>query len=750
MAFPPPVPPAVYLAAGVAYVLAVTPLLVLLTLARWCSAAIWAAVDRYVLVGPPPSSAHASLDGTRDDADTPTATAVGATPWDAILIGGGSAGCALAAGLLPAAATATPPRRLLLIEPGYAVPVGAGAPADWIQAWGGPLDWGLTTVPQRGLQGRVLGYPRGKALGGSSAINAKVWVHPTAADVDDWGVRGWAPADLATTRVALDAAVPLTRADDVAAGDVADRGSGGPSMSATALRRAAADAGWPLVDDYNGPGGQLGAAYTTYSATAEDASNAYEALLRPAVAAHPGVLTILSGWEATRVVLAPTSEGNVAADTTGRTGAATVAPAANVTAVGVELTPSPVATAVCGGTRRRVAPMTARVAPGGEVFLCAGALTSPVLLMRSGVGADPAPPFPPSSQASVTTMAAAAAAAAAPPLPHVRSPHVGRHLQDHFIIPISAMTRTRHPHQTTSGLDGMLFSRLLTPAPPQTGGDGQPPVRADTQSFFLGPGPLRAQLPWAVGSLVTAAVAGAPRWLRPSDAAISAASRSASAIAVHAPILAPFRAAVTDRIMSMSSYTLRPTSRGQVSLSSSGEVVIDPAGMTTAADMDAAVAALVASVRILHTSPAVLAATGGPLLRLLPSVPTASILSTLTRSGGSGSDALPPATAPVLPLGGPLHVRAALEDYVRSYSTTAWHALGTCRMGDGVGTAAASDAVVDGRLRVNGVACLRVVDLSVAPTMVSGNTNATAMTIGLRAAELVREEWADRGWVPAG
>lgn len=735
MAPPPSIPPAVYLAAGMAYTLAVTPLLLALLLARAVTARVWAAVDRWVFFGggsrPLP---HASAT-TRDDADTPTAAAVGATAWDAILIGGGSAGCALAAGLLPAAAAAVPPRRVLLIEPGEAVPPPAAAPADWIDAWGGPLDWGFSTAPQAALQGRTLGYPRGKALGGSSAINAKAWVHPTAADVDEWGVPGWGAADLAGVRAALDAAIPLTRADKVVVaappgggGGACDCGNGLLAV-ATTLRRAAADAGWPLVDDYNGPGGQVGAAYTTYSATAGDASNAYEALLRPALAAHPGVLTILSGWEATRVVLAPAADvaDGVGGDAPGGTGGAAAAPDAAVAAVGVALTPTGGAAAAAGGggAARRVAPMTARVAPGGEVFLCAGALASPVLLMRSGVGAEPAPA----------------------PLPHVWSPHVGRHLQDHFLVPVSALARTRHPHRTTSGLDGVLFSRLLSAAPPTcTGDDGRhhAPVRADTQTFFLSPAPLRAQLPHALSSLAASAMAGWPRRLRPSSATIAAATRAVSAAAVHAPALAPLRAAVSDRVFSIASYTLRPTSRGRVSLCpSTGEVIIDPAGLSTAADMDAAVAGVVAGVRLLHTSPAVIADTGGPLLPLLPPVSTADVLSLLPCADGG---ALPPATAPVLPLGGPPRVRAALESHVRAYGTTAWHALGTCRMGTG----GAADAVVDGRLRVNGVARLRVVDLSVAPTMVSGNTNATALTIGARAAALVREEWVARGWVPGG
>lgn len=762
MAAPPSIPPAVYLAVGVAYALAITPLLVALLLVRAAAARVWAALDRWVLVGggcpPPPPPATAA----RDDADTPTAAAVAATAWDAILVGGGSAGCALAAGLLPAAAAAVPPRRVLLVEPGAAVPPTAAAPAGWIGAWGGPLDWGLFTAPQPALRGRVLGYPRGRALGGSSAINAKVWVHPTAADVDEWGVPGWTAGDLKGVRAALDAAVPLTRADEVGVGmkggGACARGNAnGLPVVATALRRAAADAGWPLVDDYNGQGGQLGAAYTTFSATVGDASNAYEALLRPAMAAHPGVLTILCGWEVTRVVLAPSPGGATGGDAPAGPGGAgaAAAPDAAVAATGVALTPS--GGGAAPASRRRVAPMTARLAPGGEVFLCAGALASPVLLMRSGVGAEPAPPPPPPPPPPSAMTGAGATADARPPPPHVWSPHVGRHLQDHFLVPVAALARTRPPHRTTSGLDGVLFSRLLTAAPraPPAGGDGprsrppHPPVRADTQSFFLSPGPLRAQLPYAASSLAAAAAAGAPRALRPSATTIAAATRALSAAVVHAPALAPLRAAVTDRVFSVASYTLRPTSRGRVSLCPrTGAVVVDPAGLSTAADMDAAVAAVVAGVRLLHTSPAVVATTGGPLLPLLPPVPTADVLSLLTCGDGGG---LPPATAPVLPLrrGAP-RVRAAVEAHVRAFGTTAWHALGTCRMGAAGGPDAAATAVVDGRLRVNGVARLRVVDLSVAPSMVSGNTNATAMTVGARGAELVREEWVARGWVPGG
>ena len=76
----------------------------------------------------------------------------------------------------------------------------------------------------------------------------------------------------------------------------------------------------------------------------------------------------------------------------------------------------------------------------------------------------------------------------------------------------------------------------------------------------------------------------------------------------------------------------------------------------------------------------------------------------------------------------------ALLEYARETGQTAWHTVGTCRMG------AEADAVVDARLRVHGVQGLRVVDASVMPTIVSSNTNAPAMMIGERGADLVLQD----------
>ncbi|MCE3271038.1 MAG: choline dehydrogenase [Ramlibacter sp.] len=75
---------------------------------------------------------------------------------------------------------------------------------------------------------------------------------------------------------------------------------------------------------------------------------------------------------------------------------------------------------------------------------------------------------------------------------------------------------------------------------------------------------------------------------------------------------------------------------------------------------------------------------------------------------------------------------AAIEAFIRGHADTIYHPVGTCRMGSG------PDAVVDAQLRVHGIEALRVVDASVMPTIISGNTNAPVIMIGEKAADLVK------------
>jgi len=76
----------------------------------------------------------------------------------------------------------------------------------------------------------------------------------------------------------------------------------------------------------------------------------------------------------------------------------------------------------------------------------------------------------------------------------------------------------------------------------------------------------------------------------------------------------------------------------------------------------------------------------------------------------------------------------AIENWIRETSETAYHPMGTCRMGPG------PNAVVDDKLKVYGLEGLRVADASIFPTMPSGNTNAASIMVGERASDLIKAE----------
>lgn len=123
--------------------------------------------------------------------------------FDFVVIGAGSAGCAVVAGLAERGVGTV---AVLEAGPGDAVPQ-VKVPFGLLYTMGSGRDWRFTSSPQRAAGNRRLNVNRGRMIGGSSSINSMVWFRGRADDFDGWGVPGWTWADVAPAFDAIEARI---------------------------------------------------------------------------------------------------------------------------------------------------------------------------------------------------------------------------------------------------------------------------------------------------------------------------------------------------------------------------------------------------------------------------------------------------------------------------------------------------------------------------------------------------------------
>jgi choline dehydrogenase len=171
--------------------------------------------------------------------------------YDYVIVGAGSAGCVLAARL-----TEDPDVSVLLVEAGPAdAKENIHVPAAFGSLFKTDVDWDYATAPEDGCNGRMMFLPRGKVLGGSSSINAMVYIRGAREDYDAWrdaGNDGWAYEDVLPY---------FRRSEDNERGESEYHGVGGPltvsdsrsrNPMAEAWVEAAAETGLRLNEDFNG------------------------------------------------------------------------------------------------------------------------------------------------------------------------------------------------------------------------------------------------------------------------------------------------------------------------------------------------------------------------------------------------------------------------------------------------------------------------------------------------------------------